>query len=75
MPHLSIEYSANLEARVDISGLCEALRQAAAEIETFPLAGLRVRALVTCVLCVWRRGRETATPQKTARSGNNHRAD
>ncbi|MEX0350735.1 MAG: 5-carboxymethyl-2-hydroxymuconate Delta-isomerase [Paracoccaceae bacterium] len=45
MPHLSIEYSANLEDRVDISGLCEHLRQSAAGIEAFPLAGLRVRAL------------------------------
>lgn len=45
MPHLSIEYSANLEQTVDISALCEHLRRAAAEIDTFPLAGLRVRAL------------------------------
>ncbi|MDP5217074.1 5-carboxymethyl-2-hydroxymuconate Delta-isomerase [Ruegeria sp. 2205SS24-7] len=45
MPHLSIEYSANLEDRVDISALCACLRQAAADIEAFPLAGLRVRAL------------------------------
>jgi 5-carboxymethyl-2-hydroxymuconate isomerase len=45
MPHLSIEYSANLEERVDISGLCAHLRQAAERIEAFPLAGLRVRAL------------------------------
>lgn len=45
MPHISIEYSANLEDAADISALCEALRQAAAQIDAFPLPGLRVRAL------------------------------
>ncbi|MCL6282544.1 5-carboxymethyl-2-hydroxymuconate Delta-isomerase [Ruegeria sp. 2012CJ41-6] len=45
MPHLSIEYSANLDDCVDISALCAHLRQAAAGIEAFPLAGLQVRAL------------------------------
>ncbi|WP_422020070.1 5-carboxymethyl-2-hydroxymuconate isomerase [Roseibium sp.] len=45
MPHLSIEYSANLEDRTDIQGLCEHLRAAAAQIEAFPMAGIRVRAL------------------------------
>ncbi|GLQ35173.1 5-carboxymethyl-2-hydroxymuconate isomerase [Amylibacter marinus] len=46
MPHFHIEYSANLEPNVDIGALCEAIRAAAAEIETFPTAGIRVRA--TC---------------------------
>ena len=45
MPHVIVEYSANLEPRVDISGLCEALRAAAAAEEIFPEAGVRVRAL------------------------------
>lgn len=44
MPHFHIEYSANLEAVVDISALCEAIRVKAAAIETFPMAGIRVRA-------------------------------
>lgn len=44
MPHFHIEYSANLEEVVDIGALCEAIRSAAAEIETFPTAGIRVRA-------------------------------
>lgn len=47
MPHFQIEYSANLEAVVDIGQLCEAIRAKAATIETFPMAGIRVRA--TCV--------------------------
>lgn len=44
MPHFQIDYSANLEAVVDIGQLCEAIRARAATIETFPMAGIRVRA-------------------------------
>ena len=44
MPHFQIEYSANLEAVVDIGQLCEAIRAKAATIDTFPTAGIRVRA-------------------------------
>ena len=39
-----MEYSANLATLVDMAGLCENLRKAAARIEIFPLAGIRVRA-------------------------------
>ena len=44
MPHLAIEYSSNLESVIDLSAFCDCLRQAAIEIEAFPLAGVRVRA-------------------------------
>ena len=44
MPHFHIEYSGNLEGVVDISALCEVIRASAAEIETFPTPGIRVRA-------------------------------
>ncbi|MBU2980929.1 5-carboxymethyl-2-hydroxymuconate Delta-isomerase [Lentibacter algarum] len=44
MPHFSIEYSANLEARVDMAALCDHLRLAAIETGLFPMAGIRVRA-------------------------------
>ncbi|PLS21376.1 5-carboxymethyl-2-hydroxymuconate Delta-isomerase [Neptunicoccus cionae] len=44
MPHFHIEYSGNLEGVVDLGALCEAIRAAAAQIETFPMAGIRVRA-------------------------------
>lgn len=44
MPHFQIEYSANLEAELDIGGLCEAIRRSASKIATFPTAGIRVRA-------------------------------
>ncbi len=44
MPHFRIDYSANLEEVVDMGALCEAIRAAAADIDTFPTAGIRVRA-------------------------------
>lgn len=45
MPHFQIDYSANLEEVVDMSALCEVIRSAAADIDTFPTAGIRVRAI------------------------------
>mgnify|MGYP001954737348 CR=1 FL=1 len=44
MPHFSVEYSANLEERVDMPALCNHLRLAAIETGLFPMAGIRVRA-------------------------------
>ena len=44
MPHVHIDYSPNLEERLDIAGLCTVLRDAAVETGLFPLAGIRVRA-------------------------------
>lgn len=44
MPHFHIDYSANLEEVVDMGALCEAIRAAAVKVETFPMAGVRVRA-------------------------------
>jgi 5-carboxymethyl-2-hydroxymuconate isomerase len=45
MPHISLEYSANLESRTDIGALCEHLRAVAATIDALPMPGLRVRAI------------------------------
>lgn len=45
MPHIQIDYSPNLEARLDMSGLCRALRDAAVATGILPLAGIRVRAI------------------------------
>ncbi|CCD88489.1 putative 5-carboxymethyl-2-hydroxymuconate isomerase, HpcD-like [Bradyrhizobium sp. ORS 285] len=45
MPHFSIEYSANLDARVDVAAVCEIVRKAASETGIFPIGGIRVRAL------------------------------
>ena len=45
MPHLMIDYSANIEPDIDMSRLCENLRAIATEIEAFPIAGVKVRAV------------------------------
>lgn len=45
MPHFTIEYSANLDARVDIGKVVEVVRKAAIETGIFPLGGIRVRAV------------------------------
>jgi len=44
VPHLSIAYSRNLEARLDMPGLLTALRDAAVATGVFPQAGIRLRA-------------------------------
>lgn len=44
MPHIQIDYSPNLEARLDIAGLCRTIRDAAVATGILPLAGIRVRA-------------------------------
>lgn len=44
MPHIVIEYSANIEDELHPMRLVEALHAAALETGVFPLAGLRTRA-------------------------------
>jgi 5-carboxymethyl-2-hydroxymuconate isomerase len=44
MPHLTLEYSANLEAKTDMGQLCGALHAAAMESGLFELGAVRVRA-------------------------------
>ncbi len=45
MPHFQIDYSANLEEIVDMGAFCEAIRSEAATNDTFPMPGIRVRAI------------------------------
>ena len=45
MPHFTIEYSANLDARVDMGKVVEVVRKAAVETGIFPHGGIRVRAI------------------------------
>ena len=45
MPHFTIEYSANLDARLDMGEVVEVVRKAAVETGIFPLGGIRVRAV------------------------------
>ena len=45
MPHLIVEYSANLESRLGLEALMATLRDVAVAGGVFPLAGIRVRAV------------------------------
>jgi 5-carboxymethyl-2-hydroxymuconate isomerase len=45
MPHFTLEYSGNLDARVDMGKAVEVVRKAAVETGIFPLGGIRVRAV------------------------------
>ena len=45
MPHLTIEYSANLDGRANIGDLCETLLKTVLETGLFELGAVRVRAL------------------------------
>jgi 5-carboxymethyl-2-hydroxymuconate isomerase len=45
MPHFTIEYSANLDSRLDMGEVVKLVRKAAVETGIFPLGGIRVRAI------------------------------
>ena len=45
MPHFTIEYSDNLDQRLDMTEIVEVVRRAAIETGIFPLGGIRVRAI------------------------------
>jgi 5-carboxymethyl-2-hydroxymuconate isomerase len=45
MPHFTIEYSANLDSRLDMGKIVGVVRQATVETGIFPLGGIRVRAI------------------------------
>lgn len=44
MPHLTLEYSANIERFCDIASLCDVVRKSALSTGVFPRGGIRVRA-------------------------------
>ena len=44
MPHLTIEYSDNIEDRAEIAAFCAHMRDAMVDTGIFPLGGIRVRA-------------------------------
>jgi 5-carboxymethyl-2-hydroxymuconate isomerase len=44
MPHLSIEYSANLEDALDVQALVDRIHETALSTGIFPLGGVRTRA-------------------------------
>lgn len=45
VPHIIVEYSANVATDVDLSAFCEVLRKTASAIDALPMPGIRVRAL------------------------------
>ena len=45
VPHITLEYSANLDAVVSIDGLCQAVLEAALSTGAFEIGAVRVRAL------------------------------
>ena len=45
MPHFTLEYSGNLDSRVDMAKVVETVRKAAVETGIFPVGGIRVRAI------------------------------
>ena len=45
MPHLTLEYSANLGASVDLDGLCKNLCKCLSDSGLFELGAIRVRAV------------------------------
>ena len=45
MPHISFEYSSNLETKIDIGEFCNRLRIAGIETKVFPIKGIRVGAV------------------------------
>jgi len=45
MPHFTIEYSANLDGRIDLAKFCEAVRQAVLGTGIFETGAVRVRAV------------------------------
>lgn len=45
MPHVSMEYSANLDGRVDVDALCRIVRGALVETGLFEDGAIRVRAM------------------------------
>ena len=45
MPHVTMEYSANLETRINIAALCRAAKAAMMETGLFELGAVRIRAV------------------------------
>lgn len=52
MPHQIIEYSANLESRLDMAALVRFMHDTVASIDAFPLAALRTRAERRDLYCI-----------------------
>ena len=69
MAHLSFEYSANLETRLDMQALCDVMRDAMRVSGVFPLGGIRVRGTRVDVCSVASGEAELAFIDMTLRMG------
>jgi 5-carboxymethyl-2-hydroxymuconate isomerase len=47
LPHVTIEYSANLDERLDVQAFVDAVHEAALATGVFPVGGIRTRAYAT----------------------------
>lgn len=52
MPHQIIEYSPNLDTRLDVAALVEHLHAVASQQQALPLAGLRTRAYASSAYAI-----------------------
>lgn len=52
MAHVLIEYSANLQQRLDVQRFVAAIHQAALKTGIFPIGGMRTRAYPTQAYCI-----------------------
>lgn len=69
MPHLSIEYSANLTPSVDMAALCRLAAQAISDTSLFEVGAIRVRAFRADVYVVADQLRENAFVDMSLRIG------
>ncbi len=69
MPHLTVEYSANVADHHDVDLLIEAVHQAAIDFEIGPLAGMRTRGAERSMFRVADGGDDLAFVAITARLG------
>ena len=69
MPHITAEYSANLDADIDPARLVAALHEAALATGVFPLGGLRTRAVRREIFMVADGDPDNAFVAVTARIG------
>ena len=75
MPHLSIEYSANLDARVDIDALCALVLRTVLETGLFETGAVRVRAFRAEAYAVADQLPENAFIDMSLRIGTGRSAD
>lgn len=74
MPHVSIEYSANLDERIDIQALCETIHTGALATGFFELGAVRVRAVCCAYYAVADKLPENAFAHITLRLGRGRSA-